>query len=92
MNKADLINYVVEQSEDVSKALATRMVDKVLEGIKHGLVEDGSVALVDHGTYQVVERAARDGRNPQTGETMKIPASKSVKFKVGKKLKESVKD
>lgn len=88
MNKSDLVNYVVEANEDLSKALAGKIIDDVFAGIKHGVITDGSVAIIGHGTYSIVARAAREGRNPQTGATMQIPASKSVKFKPGKDLKE----
>lgn len=88
MNKSDLVSYVTEANPELSKAIAGKIVDDVFAGIKHGVVTDGSVAIVGHGTYSIVERAARDGRNPQTGATMHIPASKSVKFKPGKDLKD----
>jgi DNA-binding protein HU-beta len=91
MNKTDLVNFVAEKV-DVSKALAARALDAMLEGVHEGITKDGSVALVGHGTYSVSERAEREGRNPQTGEKMIIKASKSVKFKVGKDLKDKVND
>lgn len=90
MNKTDLIEFIAEEVE-MTKVMAARTVDAMLDGIKKGLKEDGTVAVVGHGTYSVVERAAREGRNPQTGEKINIAASKSVKFKVGKDLKEEVK-
>lgn len=90
MNKAELINYVAEQVEELSKATAAKAVNAVLAGIKQGLVQDGDVAIVGHGAYSVSTRAEREGRHPRTGETMKIPASKQVKFKVGKDLKDEV--
>ena len=88
MNKSELITYVVEANADLSKAVASKIVDDVFAGIKHGVTKDGSVAIVGHGTYNIVERSAREGRNPRTGQTMQIPASKSVKFKPGKDLKD----
>ena len=88
MNKADLVNFVAGQVEEVSKAVTAKIVDAVFAGIKHGVVTDGAVAVVGHGTYALVERAEREGRNPRTGETMTIPASKSVKFKPGKDFKD----
>lgn len=91
MNKTDLINYVAEQVEELSKATAAKAVNAVFSGIKHGLAQDGDVAIVGHGAYSVVTRAAREGRHPQTGATMQIPATKQVKFKVGKDLKDEVK-
>lgn len=88
MNKSDLVNYVVDANPDLSKSAASKVVDDVFSGIKHGVLTDGSTAIVGHGTYSIVERAAREGRNPQTGAAMHISASKSVKFKPGKDLKE----
>lgn len=90
MNKTGLIEYLAEEVE-LSKAMAGKVIDAVFDGIKKGLQEDGIFSSVGHGTYSVVERAAREGRNPQTGEKITIAASKSVKFKVGKELKDSVK-
>ena len=90
MNKADLINFVASQVDEVSKIVVGKVVDAVFDGIKHGVVTDGNVAVVGHGAYTMVEREAREGRNPRTGETMQIPASKSVKFKPGKDFKDQV--
>ncbi|MDR0949596.1 MAG: HU family DNA-binding protein [Lachnospiraceae bacterium] len=89
MNKAELIAAIAEQSDlsqkDAGKALKA-FVDIVTEELKKG----GKVQLVGFGTFEVTERAERDGRNPQNGEPMKIPASKAPKFKAGKGLKEAV--
>lgn len=90
MNKTELVNYVVENVDDISKALATKVVNTVFDAIKHGLNQDKEVAIVGHGSYVVVERSARDGRHPKTGEVMRIPSTKAVKFKVGKDLKTEV--
>ncbi|MCK8515515.1 HU family DNA-binding protein [Methylonatrum kenyense] len=89
MNKSELIEAVA-QSADLSKASATRAVDAVLESITGALKENDTVSLVGFGTFTVRERAARSGRNPRTGETIKIPASKVPGFKAGKALKDAV--
>ena len=86
MNKTELIAAIAEQAEiskkDAEKALKA-FVDVVTEQLKEG----EKVQLVGFGTFEVSERAAREGRNPQTGETMKIAACKAPKFKAGKALK-----
>ena len=87
MNKTEFIAAVAEKAEiskkDSEKALKA-FVDVVTEQLKAG----DKVQLVGFGTFEVSERAAREGRNPQTGETMKIEASKAPKFKAGKALKD----
>ena len=91
MNKAELIDAMVESSDlFASKAATERALMTMIECIKEGLKKDGTVQLIGFGTFAVKERAARTGRNPKTGETMPIPASKSVGFKVGKQLKDAV--
>ena len=89
MNKTEFIAAVAEKAEiskkDSEKALKA-FVDVVTEQLKAG----DKVQLVGFGTFEVSERAAREGRNPQTGETMKIAASKAPKFKAGKALKDMV--
>ena len=89
MNKTEFIAAVAEKAEiskkDSEKALKA-FVDVVAEQLKAG----DKVQLVGFGTFEVSERAAREGRNPQTGETMKIEASKSPKFKAGKALKDAM--
>lgn len=89
MNKTDLINAVAEKSE-LSKKDAAKAVDAVFESITNTLKEGGKVQLVGFGSFEVRERAARKGRNPQTGEEIEIPASKNPAFKPGKQLKEAV--
>ena len=86
MNKADLIDSVADAT-DMSKAEAGRALDAVLNGIAGALSQGDSVALVGFGTFNVRERAARMGRNPATGATIQIAASKGVGFKAGKALK-----
>lgn len=90
MNKTELVNHVVENVEGLTKILAAKVVNEVFEAIKHGLKQDGNVAIVGHGTYLVAERSARDGRHPRTGAVMRIPATKVVRFKVGKDIKDAV--
>ena len=89
MTKAELVDFIAEKA-DLTKADAARALEAVMEGVTTGLKESGKVTLVGFGTFEVSERAAREGRNPQTGETMKIAASKSPKFKPGKALKDEV--
>ena len=89
MNKTEQIAAIAEQAEiskkDAEKALKA-FVDVVTEQLKEG----EKVQLVGFGTFEVSERAAREGRNPQTGKTMKIAACKAPKFKAGKALKDAV--
>lgn len=88
MNKAELVAEVQKTlGEDASKAAAERAVEAVLDSIKKGVKKDKSVQLIGFGTFEVVKRAARTGVNPQTGEKIKIKASKAVKFKAGSGLK-----
>ena len=79
MNKSDLIDAVAGDA-DVSKAEAARVVDAVIDSITRALKKGDTVTLVGFGTFQVRERAARSGRNPKTGETIKIGASKNPAF------------
>ncbi len=86
MNKGDLVEHVAKEL-DISKAAADRAVDAVINGIKKGLKKDKAVQLVGFGSFGVRKRKARAGRNPQTGETIRIAASKTVGFKAGQALK-----
>lgn len=90
MSKTDLIEFVAEKAE-LSKAAAGRAVDALMEGVTKGLVKEGKVSLVGFLTLEKKKRAARNARNPQTGETVEIPARNAVSVKVGSKLKEAVK-
>ncbi|MBA2870168.1 MULTISPECIES: HU family DNA-binding protein [Bacillales] len=90
MNKTELINSVAEAS-GLSKKDATKAVDAVFESITEALKNGDKVQLIGFGNFEVRERAARKGRNPQTGEEMEIPASKVPAFKPGKALKDAVK-
>ena len=89
MNKTELIDAVADEAE-VSKAEAGRAVDAVISSITKALKMGDSVTLVGFGTFQVRKRAARTGRNPKTGDTIKIKASKNPAFKAGKALKDAV--
>jgi DNA-binding protein HU-beta len=88
MNKADLINEVAEVVS--SKKEAQGAVDCVLNSITSALKKGDTVTLVGFGTFKVVKRKARSGRNPQTGEEIRISASKAPKFTPGKALKDAV--
>ncbi|MBA2173869.1 MULTISPECIES: HU family DNA-binding protein [Halobacillus] len=90
MNKTDLINAVSEKA-DLSKKDATTAVDSVFESIMDSLKDGEKVQLIGFGNFEVRERAARKGRNPQTGEEIEISASKVPAFKPGKALKDAVK-
>ena len=89
MNKAELIDMVAD-SADLSKAAAARAVDAVFDGITESLQGGDTVTLVGFGTFSVSARSARTGRNPRTGESITIAASKAPKFKAGKGLKDAV--
>lgn len=89
MNKSELIDHIAESS-DISKAAAARALDATIEGITQSLQNAESVSLVGFGTFLVRERAARSGRNPQTGATIEIAAAKVPAFKAGKVLKDAL--
>ncbi|MFD2706119.1 HU family DNA-binding protein [Salibacterium lacus] len=89
MNKTDLINDVAERAE-LSKKDSEAAVNAALETIESSLKTGDKVQLIGFGNFEIRERAEREGRNPQTGETMKIPASKVPAFKPGKGLKDAV--
>lgn len=91
MNKTDLINAVAEQA-DLTKKEAGLAVDAVFESIQTSLSKGEKVQLIGFGNFEVRERAARKGRNPQTGEEIQIPATKVPAFKPGKGLKDAVKN
>jgi DNA-binding protein HU-beta len=88
-NKSDLIEAIAK-SADLSKAAAGRALDATLESISNSLKKGELVSLVGFGTFYVAKRAARNGRNPRTGETIKIKAAKVPKFRAGKGLKDTV--
>ena len=89
MNKTDLVE-VVALKADLSKKDAEAAVKAVTEAIAEALAAGDKVQLIGFGTYAVKERAAREGRNPKTGEAMAIPASKVPTFAAGKALKDAV--
>lgn len=90
MTKAELIEKMASDAE-ITKAAAGMALDSFIKNVTAALKKkDGKVTLVGFGTFEKTKRKARMGRNPQTGEALKIKASKSVKFKVGKKLKDAV--
>lgn len=89
MNKTELIAAVAEKAE-LSKKDAEKAVKAFTDVVSEELVNSGKIQLVGFGTFEVSERAAREGRNPKSGEVMNIPASKTPKFKAGKALKDMV--
>ncbi|GIN87119.1 transcriptional regulator [Heyndrickxia sporothermodurans] len=90
MNKTELINSVAEATE-LTKKDANKAVDALFSSIESALKNEDKVTLIGFGTFEVRERAARKGRNPQTGEEIEIAASKIPAFKPGKSLKDIVK-
>ena len=89
MNKTELITAVAELS-DLSKADATSATEAVFDAITKALKDGDTIQMIGFGSFSVSDRAAREGRNPSTGETIQITASKQAKFKAGKALKEAV--
>jgi DNA-binding protein HU-beta len=90
MTKADLVGKIASEA-GISKAQAEKAVDRFVSAVSGALADGDKITLVGFGTFSVGERAQREGRNPRTGEKIKIPASKVVKFKAGKTLSEKVK-
>ena len=89
MNKVELTKSVATRTGVTQKDAAV-YVDAVIESIKDGMIEDGKVQIVGFGTFEVKERAEREGRNPATNQPMLIPATQTPKFKAGKALKDAV--
>ena len=89
MTKTELVDFIAEEA-DLTKADATRALDAVVKGITEGLKKEGKVTLVGFGTFSAKKREAREGRNPQTGETVKIAARIAPGFKAGNKLKDAL--
>ncbi|MBX3686503.1 MAG: HU family DNA-binding protein [Rhodocyclaceae bacterium] len=89
MNKGEFVDALAERL-DVSRAQAERSLGAVLEIIESELAAGGKVALTGFGSFEVAERAARTGRNPQTGATIKIAASRAPKFSAGAALKAAI--
>ena len=90
MNKNELISKVAETSGFTKKDTGI-VIDALVKAITDAVASGEKVQLIGFGTFEAVERAAREGRNPQTGETMTIAASKAPKFKAGKAFKDAVK-
>ena len=89
MNKTELVAAMADAAE-ISKKDAEKAVKAFTDVVSEELVNGGKIQLVGFGTFEVSERAAREGRNPKSGEVMNIPASKTPKFKAGKALKDMV--
>ena len=89
MSKTDLVNYVAEEA-GLTKADAARALDAVMSGITKGLKKEKKVSLTGFFTFTAKDKPASTGRNPRTGETVKIPARTAVSVKVGSKLKDAL--
>jgi DNA-binding protein HU-beta len=89
MNKGDLVDAVAKDA-GISKGEAQAAVDSVVENVKKALKKGTKVTLVGFGTFSTSKRSAREGRNPQTGKPIKIPAKKVAKFTPGKALKDAI--
>ena len=89
MTKAELVEFVADNA-DLTKADAARAIEAVMEGVTEGLKKSGKVTLVGFGTFSAKHRDARTGRNPQTGESVKIGARTVPTFKAGSKLKDAL--
>lgn len=89
MKKADLVAHIADYA-GLSKKDAESALNGFMDGVEKALKRDGSVQLVGFGTFIISHRKATTGRNPRTGATIQIPARKAVRFKVGKKLNQSI--
>ena len=89
MNKGDFITYISEK-HSISKVEAEKVIDMFTSSAMGALGDGNAISLVGFGNFSVSKVAARDGRNPQTGATIKIPAYNQVRFKVGQKMKDAV--
>ncbi len=89
MNKAELVAAIAEKTE-LSKKDSEKALKAFVDVVTEELMKGEKIQLVGFGTFEVSERAAREGRNPQTGKTMKIAACKAPKFKAGKQLKDAL--
>jgi DNA-binding protein HU-beta len=90
MTKAELVSAMADGA-GISKAAAVKALESYIGAVAKELKKSGKLGLVGFGTFSVIKRKAREGRNPQTGKTIKIPAKKVVKFKAGKALADKVK-
>ncbi len=91
MTKSEFIARYFEKGNFEKKAEAERKLNCFLETVEEVLLSEDEVNFIGWGKWEIIERAAREGRNPKTGETMMLPAKKSIKFKPGKKLNEAIK-
>jgi len=89
MNKADLVERIAQEAA-ITKRQADKALDTLMDSIQEALTKGDTVTLVGFGTFSVMSRAARKGRNPQTGREIFIPASKTPKFKAGKGLRQAL--
>jgi DNA-binding protein HU-beta len=89
VNKTELIEHIAKAT-DTSKASAARSLEAMIDAVRKTLKKGGTVSLVGFGTFAVGKRAARTGRNPRTGDTIKIKAAKVPKFRPGKGLKDAI--
>lgn len=89
MNKTELIDHIAKTA-DISKAASSRAVEALIGAVRTTLKKNGTVTLVGFGTFSVGKRAARVGRNPRTGDEIKIKAAKVPKFRPGKALKDAI--
>ena len=89
MNRADIIDRTAKAA-NLTKSEADEAVTSFLDSVKEGLLSGEKITIIGFGSFSVVERKARMGRNPQTGQEIEIPASKTVKFKPGEKLKTEI--
>ena len=89
MNKADMIEHIAQAAE-ISRSAAERALDAMVAAVKSSLRKGGAVTLVGFGSFYVGKRAARAGRNPRTGEALKIAAARVPKFRAGKALKDAL--
>jgi DNA-binding protein HU-beta len=90
MTKAELVTFMADEA-GITKAAAAAALQAYMDAVAKELKKNGKLGLVGFGTFKVMKRKARQGRNPQTGKTIKIPAKKAIKFKAGKGLSDKVK-
>lgn len=90
MTKAELLNVIAKSNPDMTKKQVTEVVDAVFDQMTNAIKKDGTFSWPGFGTFKVRKRKARQGRNPQTGETIKIAASTAIKFKPSKTLRDKV--
>ena len=89
MSKTDLVNFIAEET-GLTKADSSRALEAMMKGVIKGLKEDGKVALTGFCTFTAKQKEAKEGRNPKTGETVKIPARVAETIKAGSKLKDAL--